>query len=73
MNRTRQRSMATAVEFLKANGGDPTRWGKLDRVVRRRSQTKQERDIERLAADTVRHLDRTRDAPVIDTFGPRRP
>ena len=73
MNRTRQRSMANAVEFLKANGGDPTRWAKLDRAVRRRGKTRQERDIERLAAETQRHLDRTREAPVVDTFGPRLP
>jgi hypothetical protein len=72
MKRTRQRSMANAVEFLKLNGGDPDRWAMLERA-RRRKPPKEQRDIERLAAETMRYLDRTRSTTVVDTFGPPRP
>ncbi len=64
--------MANAVEFLKLNGGDPDRWATRDRGGRRRA-TKEQRDFDRLAAETMRYLDRTRSTPVVDTFGPPRP
>lgn len=73
MKRTRQRSMAAAVEFLKAHGGDPTGWTARPAVVGRRSTSRLPREIEALAAEATRSLARTRDADVVDTFGPQRP
>lgn len=68
MTRKTQRSMATAVQFLKVHGADPAGWDEQARRQRTARRARLAPEIEELAAETTQALARTREADVVDTF-----